>query len=128
MVMLKQNRIVNIHYKVDGLSFDAAIDCDWQLHAYTLDCFPDKSPKITPVELYCFDYPEWDIHMLYMTAKDIGFKNPETDINFQQREDSNLRYDILLHTFVNFDLIIEETHKWIKENETDIDLATEEVA
>ena len=27
-------RVVNLRYMVDGLHFDAAIDCDWTLHCY----------------------------------------------------------------------------------------------
>ena len=27
-------RVVNVRYIVDGLHFDAAIDCNWQLHCY----------------------------------------------------------------------------------------------
>ena len=54
-------RIVNVRYTVNGLHFDAAIDCNWQLHAYEES--PEVMKKRVPIELYCFDHLEWDINM-----------------------------------------------------------------
>ena len=41
----------------------AAIDCNWQLHAYGES--PEVMKKRVPIELYCFDHQDWDIRMLY---------------------------------------------------------------
>lgn len=92
-------RVVNIRYTVDGLRFDAAIDCDWQLHAYRES--PEVMKKRVPIELYCFDHTEWDIRMLYQELKN----------------DQPIRPGeyYILHTEVNWEEIIEETKKWIEE-------------
>ena len=79
--------ITNIKYTVDGLLFDAAVDWYWQMHLYEMDCFQSKQEDVLPIELYCCDIPEWDVHMMYQ----------------------NGRRD------VDFDNIIKETKAWIKE-------------
>ena len=102
--MDKKCRIVNINYMVDGLRFDAAVDCDWQLHAYGLGLWghddTSQSEQI-PVELYCYDHKDWDIRMVYIKGQ-----------NDQQDMMSSIW---LHHSFVDFDEIIKETKEWIKE-------------
>ena len=93
-------RVVNLRYTVWGLHFDAAIDCNWQLHAYGES--PDVMKKRVPIELYCFDHQEWDIRMLYQ------------DLNNDQPSKLNGKY-YMQHTEVNWEGIIEETKKWIEE-------------
>ena len=92
-------RIVNVRYTVNGLHFDAAIDCNWQLHAYGES--PDVMKKRVPIELYCFDHQDWDIRMLYQ------------DLPNDQPTRAGEYY--MLHTEVNWEEIIEETKKWIEE-------------
>ena len=92
------SRIVNLRFSVGGLSFDAAIDCDWTLHCYS------ESPQvlrgnIVPVELYCFDYPEWDIKMLFLKGDN-------------DRQSSEY---CLLHTSCEFSEIMEGAKEWITE-------------
>ena len=95
----KTSRIVNIRYKVNGLRFDAAVDCDWQMHIYG---FGKDTPKDeTPIELYCFDHKEWDIRMMYHKER-----------NDQQDTHSD---GLVLHSLVDFQEILKETRKWIKE-------------
>jgi len=96
-------RVVNLRYMVDGLHFDAAIDCDWTLHFYGLEC-QDRQNE-TPIELFCFDNPEWDIRMIF-------HKEPEHITNDQQRETT---FGGIYNTCANFDEILEETKAWIKE-------------
>ena len=48
-------RVVNVRYTVNGLHFDAAIDCNWQLHAYSES--PDVMKKRVPIELYVLTTP-----------------------------------------------------------------------
>lgn len=92
-------RIINLRYTVGGLHFDAAIDCNWQLHCY------DESPldmrKRVPIELYCFDHAEWDIRMIYQ------------DLKNDQPNSSSDHY--MHHTEVDLKGILEETEKWIEE-------------
>ena len=97
-MIAKNSRVVNIRYKVKGLRFDAAVDCDWSLHAYG---FGKDTPKNeTAVELYCFDHPEWDIRMVY----------------HEEGNDRPSDGGFILHTCVDWGVIIKETRKWIKEN------------
>lgn len=84
-------RIVNIKYRCCGYKFDAAVDCDWELH-----CYDEKRNDITPIELYNLDEPEWDIHMIYQPG----------------RNDQNQHY---AHTEVDWDNLIKETRKWVRE-------------
>lgn len=95
----KTSRVVNIRYKVNGLRFDAAVDCDWQMHIYG---FGKDTPKDeTPIELYCFDHKEWDVRMMY----------------HKERNDQQDTYidGLVLHSLVDFQEILKETRKWIKE-------------
>ena len=89
-----ENRIVNIRYKCCGLNFDAAVDCDFALHYYGFS--PDDKEVITPVELYCLDRKDWDIKMIYQ----------------DKTNQHNVGYN---HTFVDWDNIMKETRKWVKE-------------
>lgn len=100
---MKHSRIVNLRYTLDGLRFDAAIDCDWTMHAY--DIFHEKESDVTPIELYCFDRPEWDIRMLYHKEKN----EQQKALNYQISE-------ITWGTCADMDEILEETRKWIEEN------------
>lgn len=90
------NRVVNIKFAVDGFKFDAAIDCEWSLHDYD---WIEKSDKIVPVELYCYNHPEWDIYMLYLSGH-----NDQSSVN-----------GFLIHTIVDINDIIEGARKWIEE-------------
>ena len=88
--------IVNINFKLNGLNFDAAIDINWEMHAYDEEQYEEENwSKNTAIELYCFDKPDWDIKMIYQTL--------------------NNRKNSTTHTIVNFDNIIKETKKWIKQ-------------
>lgn len=93
----KSSRVVNIRYKVNGLRFDAAVDCDWVLHCYG---FGEDTPKDeTPIELYCFDRPEWDIRMIY----------------HKERNDQQDAYGGIFNTCADMDEIKTETRKWVRE-------------
>lgn len=92
-------RVVNVRYVVDGLHFDAAIDCNWQLHCYGES--PSEKNIRVPIELYCFDHTEWDIRMLYQDLKNDQPASP--------------REYYIQHTEVEWEGIIEETRKWIEE-------------
>ena len=85
-------RIVNIKYRCCGLDFDAAVDCDWVLHAYE-----EKPAGVTPIELYCLDNIDWDIRMIYQNG-----------VNSQ--DDREYRF-----TSVDMGNILKETRKWVRE-------------
>ena len=85
--------LVNIRYTVDNLKFDAAVDINWELHAYANSNYEEENWKsTTAIEIYCLDNKDWDIKMIYQESH-----NSES------------------HTFVDFENLIEETKKWIKE-------------
>jgi len=86
-------RIVNIKYRCCGYNFDAAVDCDWELH-----CYEEKRNDVTPIELYNLD-EDWDIRMVYQKNRNDHHKS-EFAIN---------------HTFVDIDNIVRETRKWVRE-------------
>lgn len=90
-------RIVNIRYKCCGLNFDAAVDCDWFLHCY--DETDDEKNSVVPIELYCFDRKDWDIRMVFS-------KSENTQVS-QYRE--------IQRTIFDWDLVMKETRKWVKE-------------
>lgn len=92
-------RVVNLRFTIGGLRFDAAIDCDWVLHAYS-EGLSDKS-KFVPIELYCFDHEDWDIRMCYLKRS-----------NDQQMIGQTYG---LYHTEVELDFIMKEAKDWIKE-------------
>ena len=88
--------IVNINFELDGLHFDAAVDINWEMHAYDEEQYEEENwTKNTAIELYCFDNPDWDIKMIYQT--------------FNDSKNTTLR------TIVDFDNIIKETKEWIKQ-------------
>lgn len=101
------NRIVNIRYKVYKYEFDAAVDCNFALHDY--EYFSYEKLKNVPIELYNYT-EDWDIKVIIATSNDFNNKKGLDckEINFPNSSFS--------HTFVPLELIIEETKKWIAEN------------
>jgi len=102
---MRVDRIVNVRFQLDGLHFDAAIDPDWRMHAYPKMSLEEKEAE-TPIEVYCFEHPEWDVLMIY-----------QDESNEQQESytDYFSSYVPLAHTCCNFDKIIEDTKKWIED-------------
>ena len=86
-------RIVNIGYRCCGYNFDAAVDCDWELH-----CYDEKRDDVTPIELYNLD-EDWDIRMIYQDG----------------RNDQSVRPRAINHTEVDWDNLLKETRKWVRE-------------
>ena len=93
------SRIVNIKYRCCGYNFYAAVDCDWDLHCYDLGCFPNKCDTITPIELFNLDEPDWDIRMIYQ----------------DRRNDQSVHPCAINHTEVDWDNLLKETRKWVRE-------------
>jgi len=86
-------RVVNIQYRCCGYNFDAAVDCDWELH-----CYDEKRNDVTPIELYNLD-EDWDIRMIYQSKRNDQLERPLA----------------LNHTEVDWDNITKETRKWVRE-------------
>ena len=87
------SRIVSIKYRCCGYNFDAAVDCDWELH-----CYDEKRDDVTPIELYNID-EDWDIRMVYQ----------------EKRNDQSVRPRAINHTEVDWDNLLKETRKWVRE-------------
>lgn len=87
------SRIVNIKYRCCGYNFDAAVDCDWELH-----CYDEKLNNVTPIELFNLD-EDWDIRMVYQSKRNDQLERPYA----------------LNHTEVDWDNLIKETRKWVRE-------------
>lgn len=98
--------IINLNFKIDNMQFDAAIDINWQMHAYMQD--EEEKKDVVPIEIYCFDHPEWDILMIYKKQRKDSIRIND---NFGD-------YPIKYRTKVIVDIneIIEETKKWIATN------------
>ena len=104
---MKANRVVNISYMCEGLHFDAAIDCDFDMHPQ-IGCYRQNS-NLVPVELYCFDHKDWDVAVVLY--------NGENDLQDDYQGIGKRIGSVQLHTFVDMDFILEETRKWIKQME-----------
>lgn len=87
------SRIVNIKYRCCGYNFDAAVDCDWELH-----CYEEKSDEVTPIELYNLD-EDWDVYVVYQ----------------KNQNDQKKSVYAINHTWVDIENIMKETRKWVRE-------------
>lgn len=87
------SRIVNVKYRCCGYNFDAAVDCDWELH-----CYDEKRNDVTPIELYNLD-ENWDIRMVCQ----------------EKRNDQRKEQHAINHTCVDWDNLLKETRKWVRE-------------
>ena len=87
------SRIVNIQYHCCGYKFDAAVDCDWILH-----CYEETRNGVVPIEVYNLD-EDWDIRIVYQRT----------------RNDQNKSEYTINHTCVDWDNLLKETRKWVRE-------------
>ena len=91
---MREFKITNLRFNIEGYNIDAAVDIDWALHCYTQDEFFKQHH--TAIELYNFDEPDWDVKVIYQRCDD---------------KDS-------IHTIVDVDALIQEIKTWIKEMES----------
>lgn len=89
------SRVVNTRYRCCGYNFDAAVDCDWELHCYEEE---EKRNNVTPIELFNLD-EDWDICMIYQKKRNDQYKSS----------------DVINHTVVDWDNLLKETRKWVRE-------------
>lgn len=99
------SRIINMRFKCCGFRFDAAIDCDWQLHCYEQDAETRKN--FTPIELYNFDMPDWDIRMIYYHEDGCRITNSQQVGVRDQRG--------IVNTLCSMEFIRKEAQKWCRE-------------
>ena len=98
---MKNSRILNIKYSVDGLHFDAAVDVNRAMHYY--DIIFGMSEKemvegnVVPIEIYCLDNNDWGIWVTFQ--------------NTYNNEDG-----MFAHTEVDFEQIVKETKCFIQES------------
>ena len=103
-------RIINMRFKCCGFRFDAAIDCDWQLHCYEQDAETRKN--LTPIELYNLDMPDWDIRMIYYHEDGGHITNAQQeDLRYQQ----GIAKTICRRTLCSMEFIRKEAQKWCRE-------------
>ena len=98
------SRIINMRFKCCGFRFDAAIDCDWQLHWYEQDA--DTRKNLTPIELYNCDMPDWDIRMIYYHEDGGHITNAQQDGVRYQRG--------IFNTLCSMEFIRKEAQKWCR--------------
>lgn len=99
------SRIINMRFKCCGFRFDAAIDCDWELHCYEQDAETRKN--LTPIELYNLDMPDWDIRMIYYHEDGAHITNAQQEDLIYQRGIAN--------TLCSMEFIRKEAQKWCRE-------------
>ena len=88
--MNRSTSIVNLRYKLFGLEFDAAVDIGGILTGLT----PRRNCVI--VEIFCVTHSEWDVRLCMFDAKN--------------------DFDVCGgHTFVDLELLMDETYKWMSE-------------
>lgn len=87
---MREFKITNLRFNIEGYNIDAAVDIDWALHHYTQDEFFKRNH--TAIELYNFDKPDWDVRVIYQEQL-----NTPT------------------HRIVDIDSLIQEIKAWIKE-------------
>lgn len=107
-IITEVNRIVNLRIKVYKYIFDAAIDCNWALHAYSQNT-KEKQFEV-PIELYNLT-KDWDINVVYCEAKDIELFDSKYDPRY-----INFPNSVMCHTFVSEQFICKEIKKWIAQN------------
>lgn len=87
---MREFKITNLRFNIEGYNIDAAVDIDYALHCYPEDEFFKKHH--TAIELYNFDEPDWDVKVIYQ-------EQLNTSTN----------------TIVDIDSLIQEIKAWIKE-------------
>lgn len=63
-----------------------------------MHCYDEKRNDVTPIELYNFD-EDWDIRMIYQ----------------KKQNDQNKSEYAINHTVVDWDNLLKETRKWVRE-------------
>ena len=64
---MNRSQYTNLRFVINEYHIDAAIDINWTLHSYPED--EEFKDNHTAIELYNFDRPEWDVHVIYQEQK-----------------------------------------------------------
>jgi hypothetical protein len=98
--IINELQLVNINFILEGFHFDAAVDINYQLHCYDLD--EEFMKNHIAIEIYNYDCPDWDVFVIFQESQRSIHRTSFTQKQYVQR------------CVVDFNDIIEQTKKWIK--------------
>lgn len=64
---MNRPQYTNLRFVINEYHIDAAVDINWTLHSYPED--EEFKNNHTVIELYNFDRPEWDVHVIYQEQR-----------------------------------------------------------
>lgn len=101
---MNRQQYTNLRFVINEYHIDAAVDINWTLHSYPKN--EEFKNNHTAIELYNFDRPEWDVHVIYQEQRN-------------QYEIDRIKGDkYCVHAIVDIENLIQEIKSWIeiKEN------------
>lgn len=101
---MNRPQYTNLRFVINEYHIDAAIDINWTLHSYPES--EEFKNNHTAIELYNFDRPEWDVHVIYQEQRN-------------QYEIDRIKGDkYCIHAIVDIENLIQEIKSWIEINES----------
>lgn len=101
---MNRTQYINLRFVINEYHIDAAIDINWTLHSYPED--EEFKDNHTAIELYNFDRPEWDVHVIYQEQRN-------------KYETSKIEKDkYCVNAIVNIENLIQEIKSWIEIKES----------
>lgn len=100
---MNRSQYANLRFVINEYHIDAAIDINWTLHSYPED--EEFKNNHTAIELYNFDRPEWDVHVIYQEQRN------------QYQIDEIIKDKYCVHAIVDIENLIQEIKSWIEINE-----------
>lgn len=101
---MNRQQYTNLRFVINEYHIDAAVDINWTLHSYPQD--EEFKNNHTAIELYNFDRPEWDVHVIYQEQRN------------QYEIDEFERDKYCIHAIVDIENLIQEIKSWIEINES----------
>ena len=100
---MNRPQYTNLRFVINKYHIDAAVDINWTLHSYPED--EEFKDNHTAIELYNFDRPEWDVHVIYQEQRN------------QYEIDKFIKDKYCVHAVVDIENLIQEIKSWIEINE-----------
>lgn len=100
---MNRSQYTNLRFVINEYHIDAAIDINWTLHSYPES--EEFKNNHTAIELYNFDRPEWDVHVIYQEQRN------------QYQIDKIIKDKYCVHAVVDIENLIQEIKSWIEINE-----------
>lgn len=101
---MNRPQYTNLRFVINEYHIDAAVDINWTLHSYPED--EEFKDNHTAIELYNFDRPEWDVHVIYQEQRN-------------KYETSKIERDkYCLNAVVDIENLIQEIKSWIEIKES----------